>query len=182
MSEPAPLLAPLRPVSTEARLWKSGVFAADLWRVIADDAAIPIDGHAIVTLKRWRAEQPQLLARGLPVGVRVEAADILDPATDNLDRLAVIALAFAKFTDGRAYSTARRLREQWGYKVELRATGDVLLDQLPLMLRAGFDAFEIVNAPTIAALQTAPVPAVRHVYQRSVTTDRSGWRSRRVAC
>jgi uncharacterized protein (DUF934 family) len=182
MSEPAPLLAPLRPVSTEARLWKSGVFAADLWRVIADDAAIPIDGHAIVTLKRWRAEQPQLLARGLPVGVRVEAADILDPATDNLDRLAVIALAFAKFTDGRAYSTARRLREQWGYKGELRATGDVLLDQLPLMLRAGFDAFEIVNAPTIAALQTAPVPAVRHVYQRSVTTDRSGWRSRRVAC
>jgi uncharacterized protein (DUF934 family) len=179
MSEPSPLLAPLRPTSTDARLWKSGAFTADPWRAVADDATIPIDGHAIVSLKRWRAEQLMLAADGRPFGIRVEPADTLDPATDDLERLAVIALAFPKFTDGRAYSTARRLREQWAYRGEVRATGDVLLDQLPLMLRAGFDAFEIVNAPTITALEKAPVPSVSHVYQRSVTARVSDWHSRR---
>ena len=61
------------------------------------------------------------------------------------DRLAgvnLIVLNFPKFTDGRAYSQARLLRERLGYTGELRATGAVFLDQLPFMLRCGFDSFE----------------------------------------
>jgi uncharacterized protein (DUF934 family) len=181
MSEPKPLLAPLRAASSAPTLWKAGAFVADPWHAAADEADLPIDGHALVSLKRWRAEQLALTAHGQPIGVRVEPSDTLDVATDHLDRLGVIALAFPKFTDGRAYSTARRLREQWHYKGEVRATGDVLLDQLPLMLRAGFDAFEITNSPTIAALKREAVPAVRTVYQRSVTTQATDWRSRRLA-
>lgn len=61
---------------------------------------------------------------------------------EELARLAVIALEFPKFTDGRAYSQARLLRGRLGYKRELRATGAVFLDQLPFLLRVGFDAFE----------------------------------------
>ena len=60
-----------------------------------------------------------------------------------LDRLALIALVFPNFRDGRAYSQARLLRERYGYRGELRATGQVLRDQFVFMLRAGFDAFEV---------------------------------------
>ena len=180
MSEPAPLLKPLAPATTAARLWKGGRFVPDAWRTIADDAPFPIDGRAILSLAFWRAEQAALLATGLPIGVIVQANETLEPGTDNLERLHLIALQFPKFTDGRAYSTARRLREEYGYTGELRATGDVLLDQLPLMLRSGFDAFEIVNAPTIAALERDAIPAVSRVYQRNVMRDTTGWQARRA--
>lgn len=179
MSEPSPLLKPLAPATTPARLWKNGRFIADAWREIGDDEPFPINGRAILTLAHWRAEQAAVLATGLPIGASVQANETLDPQTDNLARLALIALHFPKFTDGRAYSTARRLREEYGYAGELRATGDVLLDQLPLMLRSGFDAFEIVNAPTIAAIERGAIPAVSRVYQRTVTRDASQWQPRR---
>ena len=62
--------------------------------------------------------------------------------TDPVEELALIALHFPKFSDGRAYSQARLLRGRLGYEGELRATGNVLQDQLPFMLRCGFDSFE----------------------------------------
>lgn len=179
MAEPKPLLAPLRAASTEPRLWKDNRFVTDDWRAIADDQEVPINGHAIVSLTRWRTKQPSLTSNGQAIGIHVKPGDTLDPAIDNLDRLAVIALSFPKFTDGRSYSTARRLREQWGFEGEIRATGDVLLDQVPLLLRSGFDALEIVNAATIKVLETGHVPAVANTYQRSVGPDAFGWRSRR---
>jgi uncharacterized protein (DUF934 family) len=61
---------------------------------------------------------------------------------DKLAGVKLITLNFPKFTDGRAYSQARLLRERLGYAGELRATGAVFLDQLPFMLRCGFDSFE----------------------------------------
>ncbi len=180
MSEPAPLFSPLKPATTEPRLWTGASFVADPWRVIGDDEPFPIGGHALVSLTRWRAEQATLAALGVPAGVIVQPTEVLDFASDDVARLAAIALAFSKFTDGRAYSTARRLREN-GYAGELRAIGDVLLDQLPLMLRAGFTTFEIVNAATIRALEAAPVPAVSRVYQAGTETAAHPWRSRRAA-
>ncbi len=59
-----------------------------------------------------------------------------------LDGVNLIVLNFPKFTDGRAYSQARLLRERLGYQGELRASGAVFLDQLPFLLRCGFDSFE----------------------------------------
>lgn len=61
---------------------------------------------------------------------------------DRLAGVKLVVLNFPKFTDGRAYSQARLLRERLGYIGELRATGVVLRDQLPFLLRCGFDAFE----------------------------------------
>jgi uncharacterized protein (DUF934 family) len=61
---------------------------------------------------------------------------------DRLRGVKLIVLDFPKFTDGRAYSQARLLRERLGYRGGLRATGAVFLDQLPFMLRCGFDSFE----------------------------------------
>ena len=62
---------------------------------------------------------------------------------DDLDRFALIALSFPRFTDGRAYSQARLLRGRLGFTGELRAEGDVLRDQLLFMQRCGFDAFAV---------------------------------------
>jgi uncharacterized protein (DUF934 family) len=58
-----------------------------------------------------------------------------------LDGVKLIVLEFPKLTDGRAYSQARLLRERLGYKGELRASGAVYIDQIPFMLRCGFDSF-----------------------------------------
>ena len=60
-----------------------------------------------------------------------------------LGHLALVALDFPKFRDGRAYSQARQLRETYGFRGTLRATGDVLRDQFHFLVRAGFDSFEV---------------------------------------
>ena len=79
-----------------------------------------------------------------PVWPAVSLANT-DPVEDlapHVGRLRLIVLSFPKFSDGRAYSQARLLRGRLGYAGELRATGGVLQDQLPFMLRCGFDSFE----------------------------------------
>jgi phosphoadenosine phosphosulfate reductase len=162
----------------EPRLWKDGAFIADPWRVLNDNVDLPGDGHAIVSLARWRAG---VSAGDLRIGVRVQPDEALDASTDHIHRLGVIALVFPKFSNGRAYSLARQLREVHGYRREIRATGDVLLDQIPLMLRCGFDALEIVHLPTIAALEKGPPPALRKVYQPAAANSRVSWQHRRVA-
>jgi uncharacterized protein (DUF934 family) len=179
MSEPKPLLPPVKPPVVERRIYKGGRLIDDTWQVLDDAAPIPIEGRAILSLARWRAEQATL-THGVPFGVLVQPAEALEAATDDLYRLEVIALAFPKYTDGRAYSTARRLRDQHGYKGEIRATGDVLIDQIPLMLRAGFDSFEVVHAPTIAALERGVIPAVSRVYQAATERAPAHWLSRRA--
>ena len=67
--------------------------------------------------------------------------DVVEMVAD-LPRLELVALEFPKFSDGRALSQARLLRERYGYRGEIRAMGDVLRDQLFFMTRCGFDAFE----------------------------------------
>lgn len=121
---------------------KNRQIVEDHWQTVADDAEYPA-GPLIVSLTRWRQERAALLARGEPLGVRLpNTADVADLA-DDLPVLALVALEFPKFADGRAYSQARLLRERYGYQGEIRATGEVLRDQLFFMARSGFDAFEL---------------------------------------
>ena len=83
------------------------------------------------------------LAESSPPDLTLEATD--DPArvADALGAARVVAVRFAKFGDGRAYSIARLLRERHGYKGELRAIGEVGRDHLYYMQQCGFDAFEL---------------------------------------
>ena len=83
----------------------------------------------------------------------------------------LVALRFDKFADGRAFSYAILLRERHGFAGELRAVGDVLLDELPLMLRCGFTSFEIVNAPTLRALEEGRLPHFVLAYQPSFAKE-----------
>lgn len=152
-------------------LWRRDGFVDDSWTKIADGEALPTAGAIIVTAARWRAESETLSARPDPVGVAVspgkEAIDHLYEVTDR----PLIALDFPKFADGRAFSLAQLLRERFRYKGELRAIGEVLLDELALMLRCGFDSFEIVNEPTLHALQRGWKPPVSLYYQPSLVRE-----------
>jgi uncharacterized protein (DUF934 family) len=111
--------------------------------LVADDAGIPADGAVIISAARF-LDDPEVLSRRIGrTGLIWPNNRDLDDLVPHLDRLAVVALEFPTFRDGRAYSQARLLRERYGYHGEVRATGQVLRDQFLFMLRAGFDAFEV---------------------------------------
>ncbi|MSP81453.1 MAG: DUF934 domain-containing protein [Alphaproteobacteria bacterium] len=122
------------------RIIKGGAIVADDWSHGTAEA-IPDAGDVIVPLAVWRERRGELAGRR--VGVRLEPTD--DPAQleGDLNDLPLVAIAFPKFTDGRAFSLARLLRERHGFRGELRAVGDVLRDQLAFMARCGFNAFEV---------------------------------------
>jgi uncharacterized protein (DUF934 family) len=132
---------------------------------LPDDEAAPA-GDVIVSLTRFQAEGETLLGEGRRVGVRVAAHEDVEVLAYDLPRIALVALEFPKFKDGRAYSAARILRERMGYAGEVRAVGDVLVEQARFMVRCGFDAFEPADEATAEAWQAA-VDRFRHVYQRA---------------
>ena len=115
---------------------------ADDWIHVTDEAPLPAGAPAIVSLARWKAEQATLARRNAPLGVRLESHERAEAVAGDLPFPALVALDFPKLADGRAYSTARLLRERYHFAGELRATGQVLHDQLFAMARCGFDSFE----------------------------------------
>jgi uncharacterized protein (DUF934 family) len=124
-------------------LVKQGRIATDIFVHVADGAELPGDGAVLVSAARFLEDPEALLRRSGKTGVIWPNNRDLDDLVPYLDRLAVVALLFPSFRDGRAYSQARLLRERHGYDGELRATGQVLRDQFVFMLRAGFDTFEV---------------------------------------
>ena len=127
-----------------ATLIKGRRVIPDSWRLLEADAAeVPGEGDVIMPLALWQAQRLQLLARPARLGLRLEPNE--DPAAiaGDVGLFGVIAVNFPKFGDGRGYSTARLLRERYGYKGELRAIGDVLRDHLSFMASCGFDAFAL---------------------------------------
>lgn len=128
---------------------RRGQVIGDIWQVLVsgegeDPASVKLPtGPLVVTLPVWKARRAELLARSPPVGVRLETADDPSEIADNLPHLALVAVQFPKFADGRGYSIAHLLRRRYGYKGELRAVGDVLRDQLFYLARSGFDSFQL---------------------------------------
>lgn len=103
------------------------------------------DGDVIVPFERWERERDELARYRGRLGVRLTGADAVEALRDDLGRLALIAIEFPSFTDGRGFSQARLLREAYGFKGEIRAVGDFLPDQLAFLARCGFDSFELSN-------------------------------------
>jgi uncharacterized protein (DUF934 family) len=124
-------------------LVKGGQIIDDAFAHVADEAELPADGAVLVTAKRFLGDPDAILQRAGKVGVIWPNNRDVDDLVPYLERLAVIALVFPTFRDGRAYSQARLLRERFAWRGELRATGQVLRDQFVFMLRAGFDGFEV---------------------------------------
>lgn len=135
-------------------LLKNGAVIDDRWRRLADDDPLPGTDAVIVSLARWRADRA-LAGRPGPLGLAIKNSEPVQPLADELHHFELIALEFPKFTDGRAYSQARLLRERLGFAGELRATGQVLPDQLLFMQRCGFDAFEVAKGAPLEAWRKA---------------------------
>ena len=126
-------------------LVKGGKITSDTLVHVADDAALPDDGAVLISAARLLGDPEIPARRAGKTGVIWPNNRDLDDLVPYLDRLAAVALVFPSFRDGRAYSQARLLRERHSYTCELRATGQVLRDQFVFMLRAGFDAFEVLK-------------------------------------
>lgn len=139
--------------------------ADDVFTDVADEDATPA-GPVIISLTRFQAEGDALLSGGQPVGVRIQAGEAVEDLAYDLPRLALVALVFPKFTDGRAYSSAALLRQRLRYEGEVRAVGDVLREQAMHMIRVGFDAFLPADGSTPAEW-AATTERYRHVYQRA---------------
>jgi uncharacterized protein (DUF934 family) len=122
---------------------KSGRIVEDQYVRIADDASVPDTGAVLVSGARFLADPEGFRRRQGATGVVWPNNRSVAELAPYLDRIATVALVFPGFRDGRGYSQARILRERYGYKGDLRATGQVLRDQFLLLLRAGFDSFEV---------------------------------------
>ena len=127
-----------------------GRFVADQWSIAGDDEALP-NGAVFVSKARWLAERAALGGRNA-LGLVLEPGDRLDDLVEDLPRFAAIAIRFPRFADGRGYSLARLLRERYGFTGELRAIGDILLDQVAHFFRVGFDTLTVEHQPTRARL------------------------------
>jgi uncharacterized protein (DUF934 family) len=130
------------------KIIKDGAIVADDWVRLSlnEDGTVsnvPQDGDVIVPLAAWLADAARWQARQGRTAVWLAPDD--DPAllAATLGRLALVAVDFPAFADGRGYSIGRLLRERYNYRGELRALGDVGQDQLHYLWQVGFNAFEI---------------------------------------
>ena len=116
------------------------------------------------------------LGQSNATAVRIESGEDARVLLPHLDRLALVEVSFPKFRDGRGYSTGRILREA-GYTGELRAQGDVLVDQIPLMRRCGFDSFA-PEAPVDQAVLAASLARYEFHYQAAADPALPVWKRR----
>ena len=126
-------------------LVKGGNIVQDQFVRVEDGAPVPETGAVLLPAARFLADRDDLAQRNGPVGVIWPNNRDVTELQPYLDKLALIALEFPTFKDGRAYSQARVLRERLGYRGELRATGQILRDQFVFLIRAGFDAFDVLK-------------------------------------
>ncbi len=126
-------------------LVKGGQIVEDRFVRVLDDAPLPDGVAVILPAARLLADAHDLALRQAPTGVIWPNDRKIAELVPYLDWLALVGLVFPSFRDGRAYSQARLLRERHEFRGELRATGQVLRDQLLFLQRAGFDAFEVTK-------------------------------------
>lgn len=159
----------------DARLWTAQGFVADEWRhgESADDLAA--GGKVILPLAAFLAlDDATRHAHGERIGARLAPGEALEAIVPHLDTLALVALEFPAFSDGRSYSKAELLRRRHGFASELRAVGDVLIDQVSHMLRVGFSTLEISNAVALARLEEGRAGGLPLHYQPAARAAGAG--------
>lgn len=166
------------------RIIRDRRIVSDHWLHVPEDQSgeQPMaEADVIVALGYWRANKAELLMRGTGVGVRLGAADRLEELADDLHDIALVALEFAAFTEGRGYSHARLLRERYCYAGEIRAVGEVSRDRLHFMDRCGINAYELDEDADLedalkafAEISDAYQPGVD---DRPIVSTRRGWRA-----
>jgi uncharacterized protein (DUF934 family) len=126
--------------------------------------------HSLLTLEQWHAVRDTWPA-DLPTGLLVPNTLDVESLAADLPRLALLVLNFPKWTDGRAYSQAHVLKARLRYQGEVRATGDVLVDMMPLLARTGFNAAQLRHDQVQASAERALTIVSEH-YQADVVQTR----------
>jgi uncharacterized protein (DUF934 family) len=145
-------------------IFRDDGFVPDDWRNLAQAEELPPEGKVILSVPQWQAIRAHV-SRDISLGVLIAPGQDLQAIAPDLSRFALIAVAFPKFTDGRGYSHARQLRGTYGFAGELRATGEILFDQLQFLTRCGFDSFDISDVATIRLLEVGRRPRLAIFYQ-----------------
>lgn len=163
------------------RIWnESGFQNDDPWVIETEETKAGSNQKPIVSLQSF-IERAEAGETGL--GVLIQPADDVRGLAPYLDRIALVALSFPAFNDGRAFSHASLLRERVGYAGEVRAVGDVLIDQIPLMLRVGITSFAVTNPVALKRLEEKRLPCIDVHYQPTARPAKKaeGYSWRRVS-
>ena len=145
------------------RIWnETGFQSDDPWVIETEETKAGSNEKPILPLTAF-LEKAEAGETGL--GVLIMPADDVRTLAPHLDKIALVAVSFPAFNDGRSFSHASLLRERLGYKGEIRAVGDVLIDPLPLMLRVGITSFAVTNPVAIARLEQGRLPGIDNHYQ-----------------
>jgi uncharacterized protein (DUF934 family) len=144
-------------------LWQNDAVAQDAW-THAENA--DGEGHIILPLSAYLAlGKDARKAASNRLAVLLQPLEPLESILEDLPHLSMVALAFPAFSNGTSHSKAALLRGKHGYTGDIRAVGDVLFDQIPLMIRNGFTSFEISNQPTIKQLTSGKQGGISLYYQ-----------------
>jgi uncharacterized protein (DUF934 family) len=152
----------------------------DRWHWPEEGESIMASAAVVVSLTRLLSEREALALRSGELGVILQPDDDPLAIASELDRLALVAVNFPVFTDGRGYSSARMIRERLGWRGELRAVGDVQRDQIPYLSRIGFDAFALKEGQDPEAALRA-FDDFSEAYQASVSQPLPLFRRRAAA-
>ncbi len=136
-------------VSNHVRLIKNGRLELDIWRLFdaTTQSIPPHDSHWIVKFDTWKQNIDEFQLAKYPIAILISSDSDLSNLPneflhdDLLLGIEFIAIDFPNYTDGRGYSLAQLLRNQYGWRGELRAMGDVLIDTIHYLARCGFDSF-----------------------------------------
>ena len=167
-----------------SQLIKDKALSDDAWQTLElaenetpEAVAMPA-GHVIFPLAVWQARKAEIIARGNPVGLVIMPDERVEDIAADLGNIALVAVHFPKFVDGRGYSTAALLRQRYAYTGELRAVGDVLHDQLFFMRRVGFDAYALKAEKDALYAIAAGFTPFGDTYQTSTSQPQPHYRRR----
>lgn len=147
------------------RIWRETGFVNDDPWIFDEDHREMANGRIVHHFKDFLDTIESETNSSDTFGVLIRPDDDVSRLVPYLDRIALIAVSFPAFNDGRAFSQAALLRARYDFRGEIRAVGDVLIDQIPLMLRCGIDSFSVTNAIALKRLEKRYLNGIPLHYQ-----------------
>jgi uncharacterized protein (DUF934 family) len=163
------------------KIWnEAGFVENDPWVVETEEVKATDEQKPLLDLDNFIIKADE--SNDVNLGVLIKPADDVLRLAPYLDRIALVAISFPAYNDGRGFSHASLLRSRLGFGGEVRAVGDVLLDQIPHMLRTGFTSLSVTNETAIRRLSEHRIPGIDVHYQPAVKASTGGesysWRRR----
>ncbi|KEQ15075.1 DUF934 domain-containing protein [Endozoicomonas numazuensis] len=124
-----------------ARLLKNNEVFQEEYQVLGSEDVESTSGTVLVQAKHLDQHLQRLQQHDQPIGLFLDSDDELEAYEEQLSNFELIAINFPKFMDGRGYSLSKLLRDRYQFKGDIRAVGDVLVDQIFMMKRCGFSSY-----------------------------------------